>query len=232
MSKGIFITGTDTGVGKTVVTGLLARYLLESGVSVITQKWVQTGYADFASSDIGQHLSMMRGEKYFAGSYQKHLLPYTFKMPSSAHLASRLEKRSIDQSKIIKSFRFLAERFDCVLVEGAGGALVPLSSKGLIIDIAKKLDLPVLIVAQNKLGAINHTLLTIEALKKRKFKILGIVFNDSKTDDALIRKDNPKIIKALSKVNVFGVLPRIRKQDELYRAFLPLGEKIRREVLR
>ncbi len=130
-------------------------------------------------------------------------------MPASPHLASRAEGKSISSLKIIKAFKSLSNKFDFVLVEGVGGALVPYDQGHLVIDIVKDLSLPVLVVAQNKLGAINHTLLTIEALRARKLKILGIVFNNVKGENKRILNDNPRIIKALSKDKVIGALPWI-----------------------
>ncbi|HLD83034.1 MAG TPA: dethiobiotin synthase [Candidatus Omnitrophota bacterium] len=202
----LFITGTDTGVGKTVVTGILARLLQDKGYKVITQKWIQTGCRGF-SSDIREHLKIMSKSESEIRDYLDLVFPYTFKLAASPHLASKLEKKRIKAQKIIRSFKALAKRFDFVIVEGIGGALVPYDEKHLVIDIAKKLKLPVLVVAQNKLGAINHTLLTIEALKKRRMKILGILFNDAKGTSSMVLKDNPKIIKSLTKEKILGVLP-------------------------
>lgn len=149
-----------------------------------------------------------------------------FKTPCSPHLASRLEKRRVDPLKIIKSFKALSAKFDFVIVEGTGGVLVPFSQKGLIIDIAKKAGLPAIIVSRNKLGAINHTLLTIEALRSRGIKIIGIIFNNLNKQDQRILEDNPRIIKALSGERVLGVLPKLGDREKLYRHFLPIGKKI------
>lgn len=224
--KGIFVTGTDTGVGKTIISGLLGRYLLEGGRNVVTQKWIQTGCRGNLSSDIKLHLKIMRLRQENLKGYFKSISLYIFKMPSSPHLASLSENKTIDPEKIKKSFNLLSRKFDFVIAEGVGGVLVPYSRRNLVIDIAKELDLPVLVVAQNKLGVINHTLLTIEALKKRKMKILGIIFNNTKKEDKRIVKDNPLIIKALTGQEVFGVLPWREKYDNLYKAFIPMGEKI------
>lgn len=229
--KGIFVTGTDTGVGKTIVTGLLARHLAESGYNVITQKWVQTGCLDFISTDVGLHLKIMGRGTEAIKNYLDYALPYMFRTSSSPHLASSIENRRIDPDKIIRSYRILSRKFDFVIVEGTGGVLVPLNKKNLLIDIVKKLDLSVVIVAQNKLGAINHTLLTIEALRRRRIKILGIVFNNSDKENKIVLKDNPLIVRALSKEKIFGVLARRNKFKELYRAFLPIGERMRKVII-
>ena len=231
MMKGIFVTGTDTGSGKTIVTGLLARYLLENGFNVITQKWVQTGCSDFTSTDVGLHLKIMGRGKKDIKDYLNHVLPYMFKTASSPHLACSIENKRIDAGKIIKSYRILSGEFDFVITEGTGGVLAPLNKEKLLIDIVKELDLAVLIVAQNKLGAINHTLLTIEALRKRRIKILGIVFNNPRPGNRIVFKDNPMIVKALSRERIFGVLAKRERLSKLYKDFVPLGEKIERAII-
>lgn len=175
--RGIFITGTDTGVGKTVVTGLLARCLREEGRSVITQKWIETGARGF-SKDVSTHLRIMGKKRRDIKEYLPHVCPYTFKFASSPHLAARLGRKKINAGRIKRSFRLLQKAHDFVIVEGTGGALVPYNNRRLMIDIAKELRLPVLIVAENRLGAINHALLTIEAVEHRGMKVLGVVFNN------------------------------------------------------
>lgn len=207
--KGIFVTGTDTGVGKTIITGFLAKYFLEKGYNVITQKWIQTGCVGGVSNDVKMHLKIMGKDIKEVKGFLPYICPYAFKFAGSPHLAARMENRRINRHKIVKSFRFLCRNFELVIVEGLGGALVPLDKKHLLIGIVKELNLPVLVVAQNKLGAINHALLTIEALKMRKMNILGIIFNNTGCTKKQITADNPKIIKALTKVTVLGVFPWI-----------------------
>ena len=224
--KGIFVTGTDTGAGKTIITGLLGRYLLDKGHKVITQKWIQTGCRDGLSGDIKLHLKIMGRKRNYLKGYTGFCSPYTFKVPSSPHLASQLENRRINAEKIIKTFKFLSDRFDFIIVEGIGGALVPFNKKRLVIDIVRDLKLPVLVVAQNKLGAINHTLLTIEALKSRKIEVVGVIFNNIKNENGRIIRDNPVIIKALANQKAFGILPWIEDYEKLYRRFIPIGKKI------
>lgn len=224
--KGIFITGTDTGAGKTIISGLLGRYLLAQGYRVITQKWIQTGSRGF-SGDINLHLRLMQKQKKEIKDYLSYVSPYVFRFSSSPHLAARLQKSRISEDKIKEAFRFLAKKFDFVIVEGIGGALVPVNKKSLLIEIAAGLNLPALVIAANKLGAVNHTLLTIEAIKKRRMKIAGIIFNNTSNKvNKLILNDNVHIIKALTKEKIFGIFPYIRDKKHLYRTFIPLGRKI------
>jgi dethiobiotin synthetase len=186
--QAVFITGTDTGVGKTYFTKRLATQLRRQGFKVAIQKWIQSGEPeDHPGCSI-----------------------YKLKTPASPHLAAEIEGIKISPAKIKRAFRAAAAANDYVLVEGSGGLLVPYSRRGLIIDIVKELKIPVIVVAENKLGVINHALLTIEALKRRKIKLLGIFYtilpkkkNRGPTNTAtrrakkllqLIQKDNPKII--------------------------------------
>lgn len=223
--RGILITGTDTGVGKTIISGLLGRYLEKSGYKVITQKWVQTG-SKGCCCDIDLHLKLMNRQRKQIKPYLSYVSPYTFGFGCSPHLAASLERRKINPERIKESFRFLSQRFDFVVVEGIGGALVPFDRNSLLIDIAAELDLAVLIVVANKLGAINHTLLTIEAIKKRKIKIAGIIFNNKqKKENKLILDDNVRIIKALTKERVLGTLRWIEDKKRLYQEFIPIGKK-------
>ena len=222
--RAIFVTGTDTGVGKSLVTGLLARHLKERGFMVVTQKWIQTG--SHVHADINLHLKIMGVSKAEIKDYLDSICPYVFSLPASPHLAAKAEKKRIDIARIKRSFKLLSSKFDFVIVEGVGGSLVPVDEKYLVVDIAKELNLPVLVVAQNKLGAINHTLMTIEVLKHRKIKILGILFNDYKGQDKLVLKDNPDIIRKLTKQNILGVLPWDKRIDVLYKKFMPIARKI------
>ncbi|MDD2689912.1 MAG: dethiobiotin synthase, partial [Candidatus Omnitrophica bacterium] len=182
------------------------------------------------SSDIKLHLKLMRRDTGSIKELLHFVLPYIFKTPCSPHLASRIENKKIHENKIIKSFKALSAKLDFVIVEGTGGALVPFNRNRLVIDIVKELDLAVLIVAENKLGAINHTLLTIEALTQRKIRILGLVFNNVKEKNKYILKDNPQIIKTLTKQKVFGILPSCDSYQLLYENFIPIGKKILREL--
>ena len=226
--KAIFVTGTDTGIGKTVVTGLLARYLLNRSVNVVTQKWIQTGSDDYPE-DIAVHLELMGKQKEDFEKYLPYICPYTFKLPASPHLAAEVENETIDPAKIESSFTKLTENFDTVIVEGLGGVLVPFSRNELVVDIACKLNLPVLIAAQNKLGAINHTLLTIEAVKNRGMDIVGVVFNGMVTDEEnkVILEDNPRIIEELTGEKILGTLPWLEDMGLLHKAFEAIGDKIR-----
>jgi len=230
----IFVAGTDTGVGKTVVTGLLARHLAMQGYGVATQKWIQTG----GSSDLDEHLRWMgrtRGE--FRG-FLRAMSPCALPAPASPHLAAELGGTRILESRIRRSLEILSEHFDFVIIEGSGGLMVPVSRKRLLIDWVRELGLPVLLVAGNRLGAINHTLLSLETLETRKMEILGVIFNNLqglrslkgvKAPDPLrnvVLEDNPKVVRALSGQSVLGVLPWMERPEALQRRFTRMGQKV------
>ena len=230
MQRGMYITGTDTGVGKTLITGLLGRFLTEKGIEAVTQKWVQTGVPKNGQGDIDVHLNFMgQGDLYRL--FNEEMMPYVFTHPSSPHLAALLQKTKIKEEKIIKAYKKLSENFEIVIVEGTGGFLVPITFKKTTADIVKTLKLPVLIVAENCLGAINKTLLTIEALKSRKIKVVGVIFNRLVADqDELVLKDNLEIVEKISKVKVFGELQYSDDFMDLYNKFLPIGEKVYKKM--
>ena len=220
------MAGTDTCVGKTIITGLLGRLLVENNYRVITQKWVQTGSGRF-SQDIRRHMKLMKRKTADYKDSLSLMSPYTFKFASSPHLAGRLEKAVINIDTIKKSLTSLFEHFDIIIIEGIGGLLVPLSEDKLLIDVIRELRLPVLLVAGNGLGTINHTLLSIEALRSRNIEIIGTIFNNTANDtDDIILKDNPRIVRALSGVEVLGALPYARNTDLLRRHFALIGNRI------
>lgn len=228
--RSVFIAGTDTGVGKTIVAGSLAYYLEKKGLRVITQKWVQTGSGGELSGDIKTHLTIMGKSEQDILKYRNAVSPYVFNLAASPHLASRLSHRPIKEQKIKKAFDELRQAFDYVVVEGTGGVLVPFNEKCFLIDIAKDLKIPVLLVAENKLGAIHATLAALEALRSKKMKVLGVVFKNARKCDKKILEDNPLIIKKIGKVRVFGVLPWQKTRIEARERFAPIAKNIMKVI--
>ena len=174
--KGIyFISGIDTDIGKTVATGMLAKQLLDQGVSIITQKLVQTGN-DGYSEDIAKHRQLMQ-KNDLPEDGEGLTAPQIFKYPASPHLATRLENTHLDLEKITSATQVLAERYDVVLLEGAGGLMVPLTTDLLTIEYVAQHNYPVILVTSGRLGSINHTLLSLYALKQFGVSLHSIVFN-------------------------------------------------------
>ncbi|KRG80687.1 dethiobiotin synthetase [Stenotrophomonas daejeonensis] len=171
----VFVSGIDTEIGKTVVTGWLARQWREAGVDVITQKLVQTGCVG-ASDDILLHRRIM-GCGLFDEDRDGHTMPALYAYPASPHLAARLEGRSLDLEAIDRATAHLCERYETVLVEGAGGLMVPLTEQLLTIDYVARRGWPLLLVTSGRLGSINHTLLSLEAIAARGIALHGIAWN-------------------------------------------------------
>ncbi len=208
-----FISGIDTDAGKSYVTGFLARQYMNEGVNVITQKLIQTGNVGY-SEDIDLHRKLMdmgMTEADKAGL----TMPQIFSYPASPHLAARLDGKSIDFDKIDEATRELSEQFDVVLLEGAGGLMVPLTEDLLTIDYVKERDYPVILVTSGKLGSINHTLLSLEAIKARGLKLHAVAYNLYPTVvDKTIQNDTMMFIQKYLEKHFpdteFIVVPEIR----------------------
>ena len=193
--KGVyFVSGIDTDIGKTVATGVLAKQLLQQGKSVITQKPVQTGCQNIAD-DIAVHRKIM-GIPMQEADKQRLTMPEIFSYPASPHLAARLDGRTLDLHKIRAATEQLAAQYEIVLVEGAGGLMVPLTENLLTIDYIQQQDYPVILVTSGRLGSINHTLLSFVALKQYGISLHSLIFNhihDSK--DETVAGDTLKYLK-------------------------------------
>ncbi|KQO00286.1 MULTISPECIES: dethiobiotin synthase [Stenotrophomonas] len=181
----IFVGGIDTEIGKTVVTGWLARQWIEQGREVITQKLVQTGCVG-ASDDILLHRRLM-GSGLFDEDRDGTTMPALYAYPASPHLAAKLEGRALDLDAIAAATARLRARYDTVLVEGAGGLLVPLTAELLTLDYVAAQGWPVILVTSGRLGSINHTLLSLEAIAARGVALHGIAWNgrDDGSDEVI-----------------------------------------------
>lgn len=181
----IFVGGIDTEIGKTVVTGWLARQWIEQGREVITQKLVQTGCVG-ASDDILLHRRLM-GSGLFDEDRDGTTMPALYAYPASPHLAAKLEGRALDLDAIAAATVRLRARYDTVLVEGAGGLLVPLTAELLTLDYVAAQGWSVILVTSGRLGSINHTLLSLEAIAARGIALHGIAWNgrDDGSDEVI-----------------------------------------------
>ena len=189
MKNGIyFISGIDTDAGKSYCTAWLARRLAESGKRVITQKFIQTGNVGH-SEDIDLHRRIM-GSGYLPEDREGLTMPEIFSYPCSPHLAARIDRRPIDFQKIEQATDELARRYDIVLVEGAGGLMLPLTEEYLTIDYIADHRYPLLFVTSGRLGSINHTLLALEAIRQRSISLHTVLYNLYPTvEDKTIQED-------------------------------------------
>ena len=183
-----FVSGIDTGIGKTVATGLMARALRARGVDAITVKMVQTGNDGF-SEDLDAHRAMC-GLGRLPEDEKGLTAPQIFSFPSSPLLAARLEGREVDLARIAAAVKTCAANREVVLVESAGGLCVPLAEETLSVDFAAAQGWPLVLVTCGRLGSINHTILSLEAAKARGMAVAGVVWNWFPDADARIDADS------------------------------------------
>lgn len=188
------VSGIDTDIGKTIVTGLLAKSLHLGGYSVITQKLVQTGCQGIAE-DIVKHRKIM-GTDLLPEDKDGLTCPYVFPKACSPHLAAELANLSINIHRISTATEELAADYEHVLLEGAGGLLVPLTRETTFLDYLEQQGYPLILVSSPRLGSINHTLAALELAKKRGIPVNGIVYNCYDTTDTAIREDSRKVFLA------------------------------------
>jgi dethiobiotin synthetase len=190
-----FITGIDTDAGKSVITGVMACYLKSKDVNVITQKLTQTGCQGM-SEDILTHRRLMRME-LTAEDYEGLTCPYVLSFPSSPHLAARMDGVTIEVNKINATTDELANRYDTVLIEGAGGLMVPLNDELNLVDYLATRQYPIILVTSAKIGSINHTLLTLEVCKAKRLEVVGLVYNHFGAPNKIVAKDSLSIFQQL-----------------------------------
>lgn len=188
MNPIIFISGIDTGIGKTYATGLLARAIAERGYRVITQKLVQTGCTD-VSEDIVVHRHL-QGIPFTPEDEAGLTCPYIFTYPCSPHMAAARDQRTIDFHILEAATHTLAQRYDIVLLEGAGGLMVPLDADTLTIDYVAAHHYPLVLVTCGRLGSLNHTLLSLEACHTRGIPIAALVYNEYPVEDTEIQQNS------------------------------------------
>ena len=182
--KVLFITGIDTNIGKTFATGLIASALAGQGKRVITQKMIQTGCTDI-SEDIEMHRKI-QGIPFMEEDESGLTCPYIFTYPCSPHMAAEKDGRTIDLAIIAEATRKLQEQYEYVLLEGAGGLMVPNDLHSLTIDYVKEQGYPIILVTSGKLGSINHTLLSLYACKQYGVPVRAVAYNLYPPTDELI----------------------------------------------
>ena len=207
MQRGIFVTGTDTGVGKTYVASGIAATLRARGVNVGVMKPAETGCrtrsGDLIAADA---IRLARA----AGAHDPLSLinPYRFHRSLAPSVAADLEGKTVRITRIMTAYRVLVRRHDFMIIEGAGGIMVPLSRNYLYLDLAQAIGLPVVIVARPGLGTINHTLLTVAALRERGISTAGVVINyTDKKRQGPAEDTNPGMIEKMSRVPVLDIVP-------------------------
>lgn len=215
MKNVYFVSGIDTNIGKSIAVGMMARYLHRAGRRVITLKLVQTGNTGF-SEDIARHREIM-GCGNFPEDGEHLTAPEIYTFPASPHLAAAVDRRPVDLEKILRSVRILQERYEVVLIEGAGGLAVPLTEDLLTVDFATRQHWPLILVTSGRLGSLNHTLLSLEAAANRKMDVAGVVYNQSPPADPVIEADSKRMIRKylrrFGRPEVLVRLPEVKAPD-------------------
>lgn len=210
MSKGVFITGTDTGVGKTIVSAVITRALIQKGIKSGVMKPIETGCSErnglMVPTD-GMFLREMAG----MNDSIDLLTPVRYKNPLAPLVAAEIENRPVDIDAITSAYEVLSGKYDFIVVEGVGGLLVPIARRERIFfvsDLIKKLALPVIIVARPGLGTINHTLLTVHHALREGLNVTGVIINhNTPPENSLAEKTNPEVLSDLCPVPIIGTLP-------------------------
>lgn len=208
-AQGLFITGTDTGVGKTVVTAAIMaysqRYRGRTGVMKPIETEVDSKCSSSANSD-----ALFLMECGGINDALAEICPIRLKPAASPFQAALIENRSIQPETILSAYRTLLKKYDWMLVEGIGGVRVPITRDYGVVDLMRDLGLPTVVVARYQLGTLNHTLMTLNTLKQNGIPVRGVVFNQTEPEapDA-IEQDQPRLIEELSGIQVLGKFPYI-----------------------
>jgi len=212
VSGGFFVTGTDTGVGKTVVTAALATAFRADRYDVVALKPFATGAAMIqgrrASAD-----ALFIERAAASGEPIDVINPVLLDAPLAPSVAARLEEREVDVEAAVEHCKRVAARHQLALIEGIGGLLVPLNEGTLVADFAAELGLPIVIVARPDLGTLNHTALTADCARSRGLPIAGVVINGYPDRPGAAEKTSPAEIKRITGLSILAVLPRIRGLD-------------------
>ena len=214
--SGLFVTGTDTGVGKTLVAAAVASLLRSKGMNVGVMKPVASGGVRVQGVDrlVSEDAVLLADSAKVSDDWAL-INPICFRKPIAPLTAARLERRPVRLAAIRQAFDALCARHDIVIVEGVGGWLVPLTARLTTADMARAMDLPVLVVSRPLLGTMNHTMLTIESIRRHRLAVFGLVFNEAVQAkkgnlDRLIENGNVESLPLLCGTRLIGRLPYAR----------------------
>lgn len=199
-----FIAGTDTGIGKTYVLTLILRFLVFKGIKPFAIKPIETGCIE-KDGKLMPEDGFKIAEAINKIEELDEICPIRFKTPQSPYSSDKLEKRGIDLNKIRKIL--LEREEEIIFIEGAGGLLVPIFKDYFMIDMAKDFADKIILVSSMRLGTINHTLLSIEAIRNRDLDLVGIILNDNDNKDEIAKKTNFEVLKEVTREKILGVIP-------------------------
>jgi dethiobiotin synthetase len=217
MAKGFFITGTDTGVGKTIIAAALIKATNILGINVCGMKPVETGCSREGNTLIPSDGMFLKSIAHMDEPINQ-ITPCCLEHPLAPMVAAELEGITIDLDRIKKSFEQLTKKYQSIIVEGVGGLLVPISKNYFIYNLAKELGLPLIVVSRPTLGTINHTLLTVNYALREGITVAGIIINYTYPfESGLAEETNPQVIKQLSPVPLIGIFPYLNSlSDETF----------------
>ncbi|MGQ9557927.1 MAG: dethiobiotin synthase [Desulfurispora sp.] len=213
MKKGLFITATDTGVGKTAVTAGLLAVLLQAGVQAVALKPVQSGAVRKNGRLLPPDAAFYCRAAGWPAETAANLCCYCLKPPCSPHLAAALSGINLDRETLLAWCAAKARTSEFALVEGAGGLAVPITENYLMVDLARDLGYPLLVVCRPGLGTINHTLLTVAYARQHGLSLAGLVVNGLPGEAGPVEQDNLKILPRLTGLPLLGALPRLAGLD-------------------
>jgi dethiobiotin synthetase len=209
MMKSLFVTGTDTGVGKTTVSVGLASFLsLKKGMDVGVMKPFESGLSKRDKDSLPWDAICLKEGSGSADDLDI-ISPYTFEAPLAPEVASQLEHVQIDMNMVDRMYEKLRTSHELLIIEGAGGVLVPITKDFFYVDLIRRWKAPTLIVSRLGLGTINHTLLTNHYLQSQGISVVGVILNDTEGLEGLAARTNPDILKRYLGVPVFGVFPHV-----------------------
>ena len=224
MEKGVFVTGSDTGVGKTVIAGAIAAAMKTHGLDVGVMKPVASGAKEIKGKLVSEDAVYLK--KIIDSTDDDDLVnPIRLKQPIAPTIAASKAGVPIDIDKILKAYEELTNKHDFVVVEGIGGLMVPIDDTLFVADLVRKMDLALVIVSSDYLGTINHTLLTVEYARSRNLRIKGIVINMLKNGDDFVRE-----IEKYSSVPILGIIPFKENVSVENCVYGEIVEDFRREI--
>jgi dethiobiotin synthetase len=208
--KVIFVTGTDTGIGKTVISSAISAFFsLRKQMNVGVMKPFECGLSK-TDKDLLPWDAICLREASGSNDDLNTISPYTLEAPVAPEVAAMLEHVNIDINMVDKIYHSLAKSHDLLVIEGAGGVLVPIKENFFFADLIQKWNAPTLIVSRLGLGTINHTLLTNHLLKERGIKVIGVILNNTDGLGDLPAQTNPDILRKYLDVPVLGIFPHVK----------------------
>lgn len=208
--QSIFITGTDTGIGKTIVAAGISANIRNRGIDVGVMKPIATGCRRIGKKLVSHDAKVLMASAKVNDPYEI-VNPIAFAHPLSPNIASKLSRKKINLNKIFKAYTELHKRHEIIIVEGIGGIMVPITDKYFVVDLIKKLQLPIIVVSRPTLGTLNHTLLTVEIARHYNIEIKGIVVNyTEKFRKGVTERQNIKALEKVCRVPVLAEIPFIK----------------------